>query len=142
MFNMELKVKDMTCWHCAGVITKAVKDIDAQEKVEVKGLTMIKASLCAVVFVLALATPVVSFAQQSNGPLTRAQVRSEIVQLEQAGYDPRSLSVNYPADIQAAEARVTARNDASSSTAGAASGSSASGAPASTADMERTYVGR
>jgi copper chaperone len=32
---MELEVKDMTCGHCAGVITKAVKDIDAQAKLDV-----------------------------------------------------------------------------------------------------------
>ncbi|MFL9934530.1 heavy-metal-associated domain-containing protein [Paraburkholderia sp. RL18-103-BIB-C] len=32
---MELEVKDMTCGHCAGVITKAVKDIDAQAKVDI-----------------------------------------------------------------------------------------------------------
>ena len=32
---MELEVKDMTCGHCAGVITKAVKDIDAQAKMDV-----------------------------------------------------------------------------------------------------------
>ncbi|MGF6923153.1 heavy-metal-associated domain-containing protein [Paraburkholderia sp. 40] len=32
---MELEVKDMTCGHCAGVITKAVKDVDAQAKVDI-----------------------------------------------------------------------------------------------------------
>jgi copper chaperone len=32
---MELEVKDMTCGHCAGVIMKAVKDIDAQAKVDI-----------------------------------------------------------------------------------------------------------
>jgi copper chaperone len=32
---MELEVKDMTCGHCAGVITKAVRDIDAQAKVDI-----------------------------------------------------------------------------------------------------------
>ena len=28
-------VNDMTCNHCAGVITKAVKDVDANAKVEI-----------------------------------------------------------------------------------------------------------
>ncbi|MFM0084806.1 heavy-metal-associated domain-containing protein [Paraburkholderia sediminicola] len=32
---MELEVKDMTCGHCASVITKAVKDVDTQAKVEI-----------------------------------------------------------------------------------------------------------
>ncbi len=32
---MELEVKDMTCGHCAGVITKAVKDVDAQANVSI-----------------------------------------------------------------------------------------------------------
>ncbi|TCK84320.1 heavy-metal-associated domain-containing protein [Paraburkholderia sp. BL9I2N2] len=32
---MELEVKDMTCGHCAGVITKAVKEIDTQAEVDI-----------------------------------------------------------------------------------------------------------
>ncbi|AJZ56995.1 heavy-metal-associated domain protein [Paraburkholderia fungorum] len=32
---MELEVKDMTCGHCASVITRAVKDVDTQAKVEI-----------------------------------------------------------------------------------------------------------
>jgi copper chaperone len=32
---MELEVKDMTCGHCAGAITKAVKDVDAQASVDI-----------------------------------------------------------------------------------------------------------
>jgi hypothetical protein len=43
----------------------------------------------------ALVAPIASFAQ-SNGPVTRAQVRAELVQLEQAGYDPfRGEDPNY-----------------------------------------------
>ena len=40
----------------------------------------------AVVLASTLAAPVVSFAQRSNGPVTRAQVRAELVQLQKAGY--------------------------------------------------------
>ncbi|SPB15356.1 membrane protein [Caballeronia novacaledonica] len=59
---------------------------------------------------LAFAAPVASFAQ-SNQPLTRAEVRAQIVQLEKAGYNPGVISDSkYPADIQAAEARVAAQN--------------------------------
>lgn len=63
-----------------------------------------------------LAAPVASFAQ-SNVPLTRAQVRADLVRVEQAGYNP-SLGddVNYPADIQAAEAKIAAENAAAAQT--------------------------
>jgi len=50
---------------------------------------------------------------QSSGDtqsITRAQVQKELAQLEAAGYDPHRDSSNYPADIQAAEARVAAMN--------------------------------
>jgi len=32
---IEFQVNDMTCGHCAGVITKAVAEIDAAAKVEI-----------------------------------------------------------------------------------------------------------
>jgi copper chaperone len=35
IFKMELEVKDMTCGHCAGVVTKAVKDVDERAKVDI-----------------------------------------------------------------------------------------------------------
>ncbi|MCC8400586.1 DUF4148 domain-containing protein [Paraburkholderia sp. MMS20-SJTN17] len=55
-----------------------------------------------------LVAPVLSFAQTSNHP-TRAEVRSELVQLEKAGYNPaRRDDATYPRDIQSAEARVAA----------------------------------
>jgi hypothetical protein len=84
----------------------------------------------AVAVALVLAAPVASFAQ-SNQPVTRAQVRAELVQIEKAGYNPAQANdVNYPADIQAAEARVNAQNSAANGVGGAVDGSSASGAPA------------
>lgn len=53
-------------------------------------------------------TPVPSTAQ-SNHPLTRAEVHDQLVQIEKAGYEPyRGNDTNYPGDIQAAEARVSA----------------------------------
>ncbi|MBN3811742.1 DUF4148 domain-containing protein [Paraburkholderia sp. Ac-20347] len=73
---------------------------------------------------LALTLPVASFAQ-SNGGLTRAQVRAELVQLEQSGYRPGDGdNAHYPEAIQAAEAKVAAQNSA---VGGAAAGSSAAG---------------
>ncbi|WJF92088.1 DUF4148 domain-containing protein [Paraburkholderia bonniea] len=75
---------------------------------------------------LALATtlaavPMVSFAQNSQ-PLTRAEVRGELIQLEQAGYKPNEDRLDYPVNIQAAERRVSAEQ-------GAAADSSGYGAP-------------
>jgi hypothetical protein len=103
---------------------------------------MIKAVLPAVVLASALAAPVVSFAQQSNGPVTRAQMRAELVQLEKAGYQPGGANdPHYPEDIQVAEARVAAQNGASSGYGGVVSGSSASGAPAPVVGIKPTYFG-
>jgi Domain of unknown function (DUF4148) len=68
-----------------------------------------KTLISAVAIAAALALPVASFAQASQ-PVTRAQVRAELVQLEKAGYNPTNDSVDYPASIQAAEARVAAQN--------------------------------
>ncbi|WP_371882262.1 DUF4148 domain-containing protein [Caballeronia sp. S22] len=68
-----------------------------------------KAFVPALVIATALAAPTFAFAQ-SNGPVTRAQVRAELVQLEKAGYNPSTDRVDYPQNIQAAEARVHAEN--------------------------------
>ena len=66
----------------------------------------------AVVVAAALAAPVAVFAQ-SNAPVARAWVRTELVQLEKAGYQPGfGDNTTYPAQIQAAEAKVAAQNDA------------------------------
>ncbi|KDR43553.1 DUF4148 domain-containing protein [Caballeronia glathei] len=66
-----------------------------------------KAFVPALVLASALAAPTFAFAQD-NGPVTRAQVRAELVQLEKAGYVPSSDRVDYPKNIQAAQARVNA----------------------------------
>jgi hypothetical protein len=59
-----------------------------------------------------IAAPAVSFAQP-NQPLTRAQVRAELVQLQQAGYNPASDNTQYPANIEAALSRIQADKGAS-----------------------------
>ena len=44
--------------------------------------------------------------------VTRAQVRADLVSLEQAGYNPaRGATPDYPADIQAAEAKVATQRE-------------------------------
>ncbi|MFP3632470.1 DUF4148 domain-containing protein, partial [Burkholderia sp. SIMBA_045] len=52
-----------------------------------------------------LAAPIASFAQSEQG-LTRAQVRAELVQLEQNGYKPLASDAQYPQNIEAAEQRI------------------------------------
>jgi hypothetical protein len=80
-------------------------------------------SIQAVVIIAALATPLSCFAQQSNSPVTRAQVRAELLQLETAGYSPAKRdNATYPADIQAAEARVAAGNSSMQATTQGAGG--------------------
>ena len=98
-----------------------------------------KSLIQAVVVAAALAAPVAVFAQ-SNAPLTRAQVRAELVQLEKAGYQPAaSDNTTYPVQIQAAEAKVAAQNGATG-VGGVASGSSDAGRPALTkADWNAMY---
>lgn len=66
----------------------------------------------AVAIAALLVAPIVSFAQ-SNQPVTRAQVRQELIDLEKAGYNPATANdYDYPSDIQAAEARVAAQKGA------------------------------
>jgi hypothetical protein len=55
--------------------------------------------------------PAFAFAQaQPQQGLTRAQVRADLVRLEQAGYQPNDW-VHYPENIQQAE-RIAAQQDA------------------------------
>lgn len=67
-----------------------------------------KSLIQAVALAAVIAAPVAAFAQ-SEQPITRAEVKAEVKQLEQAGYNPATAyDAQYPADIQAAEARVSA----------------------------------
>ncbi|SDC26102.1 DUF4148 domain-containing protein [Paraburkholderia lycopersici] len=90
-----------------------------------------KSLIQAVAVAVALVVPVASFAQ-SDGPVTRAQVRAELVQLEKAGYHVGDGDqAHYPDAIQAAEAKVAAQqvaaNGGQGGYGGAASGSSDAG---------------
>jgi hypothetical protein len=69
-----------------------------------KKLTLLALTLSAVVISTS------TFAQSASVPLTRAQVRADLIRLEQAGYNPSaSDDATYPTDIQAAEAKVAAQ---------------------------------
>jgi hypothetical protein len=62
-----------------------------------------------------IAVPLIALAQ-SNQPVTRAQVLAELVQLENSGWKPPAGSdPHYPQNIQDAEARVAAKNNAKQS---------------------------
>ncbi len=67
----------------------------------------------ACVVAVTLAGPLESFAQ-SDTPVTRSQVKADLQQIEQAGYNPaRAEDAGYPADVQAAEAHLARRDQAS-----------------------------
>jgi type II secretory pathway pseudopilin PulG len=89
-------------------------------------MKLIQSFVVAAVVAAVLAVPVVSFAQ-SNAPITRAEVRAQLIQLEQAGYNPASDQTQYPKNIEAAQARVNAENGMSATSYGSSTnGTSAS----------------
>lgn len=112
-----------------------------------------KSLIQAVAIAAILAAPVASFAQSadtSQQPMTRAEVRNQLIQLERAGYNPAAADdVTYPADIQAAEKRVQEQNppvaqNSVADTSGygpSTSGSSESGAVRPVAPNQAIYFG-
>jgi hypothetical protein len=103
-----------------------------------------KALIYAALVAGVLAAPAVSFAQDANAPLTRAEVRADLVRVEQAGYRPSANNLHYPADIQAAEARLHAQDvtvSSNSGVGGMSDGSSQAGAPTTTAGTHSIYFG-
>jgi hypothetical protein len=72
-----------------------------------------KTLICLTLAVGALASPALTFAQTTSDQLTRAQVRAELIRVEQAGYSPSAGDdANYPVDIQAAEAKIAEQDRA------------------------------
>ncbi|ABE35838.1 DUF4148 domain-containing protein [Paraburkholderia xenovorans] len=59
------------------------------------------------------AFPFLVHAQSDNVPLTRAEVRADLLNVERAGYMSRWTEPNYPVDIQQAEAKIAADKAAS-----------------------------
>ncbi|MDR3097698.1 MAG: DUF4148 domain-containing protein [Paraburkholderia sp.] len=89
----------------------------------------------SLVVAAAVALPVLSFAQ-STQPITRAQVRQELVALQQAGYNPSADETQYPRNIQQAEARLHAHDSVATTSYGSpAAGTSASGARTDRSDI-------
>ena len=65
-----------------------------------------KALILAVAVASALATPIAAFAQQTDAPQTRAEVRADLIQLEHAGYRPTENDSYYPRKLELAEQAV------------------------------------
>ncbi|REE21456.1 MULTISPECIES: DUF4148 domain-containing protein [unclassified Paraburkholderia] len=64
-----------------------------------------------------IVVPALAFAE-TNGPLTRAQVRSQLIELEQAGYNPGAdCSGNCPEGLQRAEGVVARRRQSNANAA-------------------------
>jgi hypothetical protein len=91
--------------------------------------------------VCALAVGVVPIASlaQSDGGLTRAQVQAEIVQLQQAGFNPANANtVDFPANMPAADASAAGQ---SSGYGPATNGTSQMGRPATPSGMKPVFFG-
>jgi hypothetical protein len=98
---------------------------------EVKVMKLIQSLIVAA----AVALPALSFAQ-TNQPLTRSEVRAQLVELQKVGYNPASDETQYPRNIEAADARLGAQHGLAASSYGPAmGGSSASGSRASDTEV-------
>lgn len=85
-----------------------------------------KSIVKAAVFAAVIAVPAISFAQVAQQPLTRAEVRAQVVQLRAAGYDSRDWA-HYPENIQAAQARMLAEQTNNTAYGTAADGTTQAG---------------
>ncbi|MGF6812106.1 hypothetical protein OKW30_007298 [Paraburkholderia sp. Clong3] len=101
---------------------------------------MAKTFIPVIALVSVLALPTIASAN-SNGPLTREQVRAELVQLQQASNNRHHSDAHYPAGVQAALKSVAAQQQAFSGYGGVQSGSAASGAPTQWASDHSIYKG-
>jgi hypothetical protein len=108
-------------------------------------VSTMKALIYAALVAGVLAAPTISFAQDATAPVTRAEVRADLVRVEQAGYRPSANDVHYPEDILAAEARLHAKDVTAPSVTGAGGmpmeGSSQAGAPTTAAGTHSVYFG-
>ncbi len=91
-------------------------------------------SLAAAAVVVSAAVPALSFAQDHT--ITRAEVRAELVQLQQAGYNAASDNNQYPTNLQAALSRIAANQQGTIAAYGGSANASEAGAPAVTAPMQ------
>lgn len=106
----------------------------ADSHLALRGQTIVH-TVCTVAV---MALPIASLAP-SDGALTRAQVRWEIAQLLQAGFNPTNANtVDLPANLPATTGSAT---DQGSGYGPASNGSSQMGRPASTSGMKPVIFG-
>jgi hypothetical protein len=87
-------------WHLA--VSPVMRLLSSEE-------IMMKLPLYALATLSIATVPAVSFAQPGDA-LTRAEVIAELIQVENAGFHPASVDyVEYPGNLQAAEACVAAK---------------------------------
>lgn len=99
-----------------------------------------KSLIQSVVIAAALTAPVAVFAQ-SNAPVSRAQVKAELIQFEQAGGRANmSNDPYYPEDAQVAQARVNAQTG-SQDVGGVQATTSVSGSPAKADSGKSLFFG-
>lgn len=80
-----------------------------------------KLSIKAIIAAAAVLIPALAFAQ-SSVPLTRAQVRAQLIELEKAGYNPAAdSSGDYPEGLARAEAVVAQKQTEANAAYGPAS---------------------
>ena len=101
-----------------------------------------KALTKAVLIACALSAPAFAFAQTANAPVTRAQVQADLVLVELAGYRPAATDPYYPADLQAAVAKIAAQNQTpeAASLGGVTTGASQAGALLASNDAQPIYA--
>jgi hypothetical protein len=90
---------------------------------------IMKASIFAVAVACVLAAPVAAYAQQTDAPQTRTEVRADLIQIEQAGYRPGDNDPGYPRKLELAETKVAQEggdaNERADMSMGTSAGSSA-----------------
>jgi hypothetical protein len=122
--------------------TETQTGLFAKNKMEEIIMKLVQSLVLAAV----LAVPAVSSFAQSNEPLTRAEVKAQLVQIEKAGYNPaQGDNATYPAGIQAAEAKVAAQDGAAATSyGGVANATATSGATrqAATPGLKPVYFGQ
>jgi len=88
---------------------------------------MFKSLITVTAVAVLAAAPLVASAQDSS-QVSRPEVKSDLTQMEQSGYQPEGDRMNYPANAQASENRVEQQKEVDASSYGpSTTGSSAAG---------------
>jgi hypothetical protein len=93
------------CTYTSVVRLACLQTSSAPGFIEQQREPIMKSWVNAVIAVAVLSAPLAAFAQ-SSAPVSRAEVRGELIQLQKAGYSPIAEDASYPARLQIAETRV------------------------------------